>query len=463
MRGLKFIVVVLTLALFGGTMVWAQTPPATENAVAKAAADDITKEKYKGGFVFGTDDGKFSLKLFSAVQFRYTYMPMDDDIKGNTEDYSNFYMRRARLWWQGHAYDPRFTYYFHLQLEPQGAVNLHDAWIQYDFAKMLKLGAGRNKIGYGLEFLHSGFGLNFIDRSIMYGETDIDAGGGYQKWPGSNGGFGISTYNANTGYPTGGLHLFRSQGIQLSGLSDDKGGNAFEYQIGIWNGRDKRGRSNGDSDHLYVARVGWHPFGFQDWLFQGDTQQTDKFKLSMWAAAYTDSEVHNKDAAGTAVAAYDATDTGFNVSMMMVYKGLSAEAEYGEDSYEMERDGLSRDSYDRNAYRVQVGFFVVPKKVEIVARYSQVERLEDATPEAVAESGLGFVDVWNDDTDAYQKTIEDTLTELTAGVNFYLHRGHQHKLFFDISQLSRSFQAYNGFAPDDQDDIRFRSMLQFKF
>jgi len=465
MRKTIFVVAAVLLCVSVAATGVAQSEPAQGTGTAESPKPtDLTKAVHKSGFKWTTEDGKFSLRLFAAAQLRYTYLPYDDEIRGNTEDYSNFYLRRARLWWDGHVYDPRITYYFHLQLEPQGSVNLHDAWVQYNHSDLFKVGLGRNKIPYGLEFLHSGFGLNFVERSVMYGETDVDNGGGISRWPGGGtGSFGLSSYNSNTGFPTGGVHLYRSQGVSVSGLREVEDGPAFEYQVGVWNGRDSRGRSNADGEMLWVARIGWHPFGYVNWLFQGDTKETEDFKLGLWAAAYTDGGTRSRDASGASVDPYDVTDTGYNLSMMMLYRGFSAEIEYGADSYEMDRTALSRTEFDRNGWRVQAGWFVVPKKIEIVARYAEIERLEDATPEAVVESGLGFAKVWNPATGAYQDAMEEKISEITAGLNFYLHQGHQHKLFFDVSQLTRSFQEHQGFDPDDQEEYRFRSMLQLKF
>jgi len=420
------------------------------------------KGAYKGGFQLTTENKKFSLRLFSAAQFRYTYMKYDDMIKGNDQDYSNFYMRRARIWWDGHAYSPDLTYYFHLQIEPQSAVNLHDAWIQYKFSDMFALGIGRNKIPYGTEFLSSGFGLNFIDRSIMYGETDINAGGGFSKWPGSNSGFALSAEQANTGFPVGGLSLFRSQGISATGRKDFKSGAAFQYEAGIWQGRNTKGSSNGTDNHLLAVRVGYYPMGWINWLFQGDPDYTEKLKVGFLASAYTDKKVRTKDAGGATVAAYEPEDTGYNLSMILKYRGFSTDLEWGTETFDLNRDIAGPTEFDREAFRASFGYFVVPTRVEVVARYSEVQRLKDPTAQAVSNSGLGFVQAWNGT--AFVNAIEDKLTEVTAGVNFYIGaQKHQHKLFFDVSLLGREFVEHNGFTPDDQKDTRFRSMLQVKF
>ena len=75
-------------------------------------------------------------------------------------------------------------------------------------------------------------------------------------------------------------------------------------------------------------------------------------------------------------------------------------------------------------------------------------------------SGLGFASVRHGE--GYVQAMESQISELTAGVNIYMGK-HQHKLFFDLSQLTREFETYQGVTPDDQQDIRFRSMLQVKF
>lgn len=468
----------LALALVGVGAVYADEQKAPEQPPVEKKADDqkapeqpapaekkadgnAIKASYKGGFKLETENGKFSLRLFSALQGRYTYMDYDDNIKGNEENYSNFYIRRARIWWDGHAYSPDFTYYFHLQLEPSSAVNLHDAWVQYKFSPMFALGLGRNKIPYGTEFLASGFGLNFVERSVMYGETDINAGGGYSKYPGGgNEGFPLSGEDANTGFPTGGLCLFRSQGVSATGMKGGDDEPTFQYEAGIWQGRNTKGASNPDDNHLYAVRLGYYPMGWINWLFQGDPDNLQKLKIGFLLSAYTDSNTRNKDAAGATVPLYETNDSGYNVSVLLKYRGFSTDVEWGTETYEMDREMTGPNEFDREGWRVAFGYFVKPSKVEIVARYAQIERLQDPTAEAVTNSGMGFVNVWNGD--AYVAAIEKQISEITAGVNFYYGK-HQHKLFFDLSQLTREFAEYQGYTPDDQEDIRFRTMLQFKF
>jgi len=348
-------------------------------------------------------------------------------------------------------------------------VNLHDMWINYAFKPMFQVGLGRNKVAYGVEFLNSGFGNNMVERSLMAGETDINAGGGLSKWPGGgNEGFALSAEDANTGFQTGGLQLFRSQGVQLSGRNKDTGG-VFEYQVGLWQGRNTKGASNFGTDHMYTARVGFYPNGFINWLFAGDTADTKKFQTGFVFSAYNDTRIKKTNAAGAAVPQYDGKDTGYTLSFMARYRGFSVDADYGWEQYDMQDSTVVGDKkFDRNGWRAQVGYFVKPKLVEVVGRYAYVTRLADPTIEATKNSGLGFVKVKNN-SGVLQDAMEKNLQEYTFGVNYYLSgAAHQHKVFADYSHLTRQFAGFvSGNAVtggvSDQGDDRVRLMLQIKF
>ena len=430
-----------------------------------AAADEKKdpnglKAAYKNGFNLTTANKKFELRITGAIQYRFTYMQYDHKIKGNEKDYSNFFLRRARLWFDGNALNPNLTYHFHFQMEPQGAVNTHEAWIQYQFSDLFALRAGRDKIPYGTEFLASGFGLNFIDRSIMSGETDIDKGNGFSKWPGGNQGFGTSAEQANNGFPIGGMNLFRSQGLLANGMKHFKNGAAFQYEVGVWNGRDSRGNSNPTDGFLYSARLGYYPLGYVNTLTEGDVDYTENFKIGFLGSAYTDSENRKVDTTGASVPTYSTDDKGYDLSILSRYRGFSADLEWATETYDLNRTMTGPTSFDRQGWRAAFGYFVVPTRIEVVARVAQMQRLKDPTALAVTNSGLGFVSVKVGN--AYVSSMEKQLNELTAGVNFYFLK-HQDKLFFDVSRLTREFAMYQGNKPSTQSDSRFRSMVQLKF
>jgi hypothetical protein len=431
-----------------------------------AAADQDEPEKilgltYDQGFRFGAVDADFFLRINGLIQLRYSYVDYDPEIRDNDTDYSNFYMRRARLYFMGHAFDPRFTYFIHLQLEPTRTINAHDLWIEYEFSDLLRLGAGRNKIAYGLEFLNSGAGLGMVERSLFSGETDIDAGPTGEPGPRYPGGgterFGL-TWLADNGYATGGLNLYRSQGVQLRGHRGSAATPTFEYQAGIWQGRSTTGLSNNGTDHLYALRVGYHPWGFVDWRFMGDVERSERFKVGVLASVYANS--------GPGGGGF--TEHGWDVAAMLRYRGFSADLEWANEVFEFD---LEDSDFERSGWRAELGWFVVPPKLELRARYATIERLRDPTYASAVASGLGVPEIAGGGD--WVPALEASIAETSVGVNWFLNQWHRHKLQFDASRLVRTFAAdpdavIDGqpspiVAPADQVDYRVRAMIQLTF
>ena len=432
-----------------------------------ATAEDATEEEktplrvfYDQGFRLGSPDQNFSLRINGLLQFRYSYVDYDPMIRFNQEDYSNFFVRRARLYFSGNAGSPRFTYFIHVQLEPNQAINANDLWIEYEFSDLLRLGAGRMKISYGLEFMNSGSALGMVERSLMYGETDIDLGSVTKQGPrypgGGNERFGLS-WHAFTGYATGGMTLYRSQGVQLRGHKGSDLTPTFEYQFGLWQGRSTTSLSNGRNGHLLAARVGYHPWGFVDWRVVGDVAHSPHFKLGVIGSVYTNSS--------ETVHAFD--ERGHNLAAAARYRGWSVDAEWGTESYNFDEFA---DDFDREGWRVAVGWYLVPRKLELRVRRAAITRLKNPTFQAANESGLGTAQV--QEGEGWIPAIEAEISETSVAVSYRLP-GWRNKLALDVSRLERSFAAdpdaiINGTptpipeAPD-QIDYRIRAMIQLVF
>jgi len=430
-----------------------------------AAEEESAKEKplrvfYDQGFRLATTDGAFSLRINGLLQTRYSFVDYNPMIRFNEQDYSNFYVRRARLYFSGNAGSKRFTYFFHAQLEPNQGLNANDLWVEYEFSDLLRLGAGRMKISYGLEFMNSGSALGMVERSLMYGETDIDLGSPASQGPRYPGGgterFALSWY-AYTGFATGGMTLYRSQGVQLRGQRGSDSTPTFEYQLGLWQGRSTTSLSNGGSGHLRAARVGYHPMGFVDWRVVGDVDHTQRFKLGVIGSIYTNSS--------ETTFAFD--ESGYNLAATARYRGWSVDAEWGTESYDF---AAFSEEFDREGWRIAVGWFVAPRKLELRVRRAAITRLKDATFRTANESGLGTVQVA--DGDGWAPAIEAMISETSAAVSYVLP-GWRNKVALDVSRLVRSFAAdsdaiLNGIptpieqAPD-QIDWRIRAMVQLVF
>jgi hypothetical protein len=146
-RGSLVIVLILLLSMAP----WVVAEDDTEDT------KNILRVFYDRGFRLGSAGDAFSLRINGLLQIRYSYVDYDPAIRYNQEDYSNFFVRRARLYFSGHAGSPRFTYFVHVQLEPSQGLNSNDLWVEYSFSDMLRLGAGRNKVALDVSRLERQF------------------------------------------------------------------------------------------------------------------------------------------------------------------------------------------------------------------------------------------------------------------------------------------------------------------
>ncbi|MDH5202443.1 MAG: porin [Nitrospirota bacterium] len=421
---------------------------------------------YDRGFYIKTQDENFLLRTNLLIQFRYTYLSFDRMVNANNENWSNFLLRRARVFFSGNAPNKDWTYYFHIQLETfreaRGAANLHDAYVTWQKYPYFQVRFGRGKIPYGLHFWQSASLLNGVDRSIFSGETDVDNNEDARRWPGGNANFQVSNEDSVTKFPIGGFNLYRSQGIHLQGDINLFGEDGFlQYWAGVYNGRNTKGGVNSDSTPLWLGRISINPFGKYDLSQQGDLyySKTPKVCFLLSGAQYGDrlSKIRSSaDGSEQPVAPYDIKGSGYNLAALIRYRGFSMDAEYGYDRLEQKREGGH--TWERFGYRFDTGYFLIPRKFEVVARYAHLERMKDNTVEKSLASGLGLVSVNGGTNNA----IEDSLKEYTIGLNYYV-LDHNMKLFVDYSYLTREFIPIpTATAPvDDQHDHRFRTMMQF--
>ncbi len=420
---------------------------------------------YDKGFYIKTQDENFLLKTNIFLQFRYDYIDFDKMVNANDENWSNFYMRRARVIFSGNAPNKDWTYFFHIQLEPTSAVNLHDAYVTWKKYPYAQIQFGRAKLPYGLHFWQSASLLNGVDRSIFSGETDADGKQDPRKWPGGNANFQVSNEDSVTKFPLGGFNLFRSQGVQLQGDIDLLGQDGFlQYWAGVYNGRNTKDIPNLDMAPLWVGRISINPLGKYNLLQEGDIDYSKTPKVCFLISGFYNIDRLKQIRSATngtaqSVDTYQIEGSGYDLAALFRYKGFSLDAEYGHDRFEQDRDG--GDTWDRFAYRFDAGYFIIPKKFEVVARYAYVERMEDNNVAKSNASGLGLVSVNGGTNNA----IEKNLQEYTVGLNYYFY-GHNLKLFVDYSYLIRDFIRVPGATvpvDDDQHDNRFRTMMQFYF
>lgn len=457
---------------------------------------------WKDGFRIEYKDPKteneYKFRFRTGLNMRYTYLTTDDTVAKSAENYSNFNLRRARFFVDGTAPNKDWQYFVHVQLEPQGGVNLHDATVQWQKYKFAGVQFGRMKIPYSMEFWQSGFMQNGGDRTIFTGDSEVTKdqfGQTTYNFPSDNAPLRVSNHLAANGFSTGGMTLFRSQGLNMNGYVDMFGQKDFlTYWLGVYNGRDTRGLTNTDADMLYVARVGINflpgsdpkgpmgPSGFNNYFMQGDYGYNTKPLAALVLASFTNRDkvnnyfdtkldTSNKNAGTKKTGAHDTENYGFDSTLLFRYLGFSADLEGGWEEF-IQDPGGSKDieqTWDRWAARANLGYFIVPKKWEAVFKAAYFKRIDGNNLENSLRSGLGLVNL----EDGY--AVEDDLQQYILGVNYYLNGFNQY-VTADMRWMRRNFNEINaseaerlGFTslishnPSDEDDFGFRVQYQYLF
>ncbi|MDD3579411.1 MAG: porin [Desulfobacca sp.] len=455
----------------------------------KEAKKAVPKPKvevgYKKGFFMQTPDDKFKMRIRLGLQPRYTYLNRDKSVIAadrtlrDTSSNAYFKFRRLRLFFDGNAFDKDLNYMFHIQLEPNQQVNVHDAYVYYSGLKYLQPWIGRGKVAYGLEFWQSGWGLNFVERSIFSGETD-------QPWPGGNAEFNGpagSTGIGNNRYNTGGFNVYRSQGFMLMGDLDLWAPRNLRYWAGIWNGPNTRGTDNmNDAEFLYTGRLLFAPLpngGPDDaeLFMQGDYKNHTGWPMFyVLGSLFTNRDKNRSNRPGRDPVTgdalpqetYDTANHGFDLAAVFKWHGFSLQAEWARETFTEFRPnvfipgqlGQGHRTGHREAWYVAGGYFILPQRLEAVVRYAYANRVQNAdnpytwsflATDANQTNYLVQVD------QAGNFAREGILREYTAGLNLYVN-GHNQKYQVDYSRLIREF--YGG---SNQEDNRFRLTAYWLF
>ena len=157
-----------------------------------AVAQETNSPKFgKGLFNLVGKDSTWTMKVGARMQFLATNAW---DIDGNGDfgkNESNVLVRRARLKFGGFAYSPKLTYKIELGLSNRdiGGANEYtnnapkyilDAVIKWNFYKNFTLWAGQTKLPGNRERVISSGNLQFVDRSKLNSNFNIDRDMGLQ-------------------------------------------------------------------------------------------------------------------------------------------------------------------------------------------------------------------------------------------------------------------------------------------
>lgn len=123
---------------------------------------------YDNGFVLGSTDGNFTVRINGQVQFRFIYNNQDSgtDVDTNRWGFEN---TRTKLIFSGNVINPDWTYRLEANFEREGgAFALEDAWLRYAYGEGWSAMAGQFKAPHTREWgsVHSMDQLA-IERSLV--------------------------------------------------------------------------------------------------------------------------------------------------------------------------------------------------------------------------------------------------------------------------------------------------------
>ena len=400
-------------------------------------ADDYHKidfyPTYDRGFVLRSFDQKkmpYELIIPGWIQFRHHGFARDvenwTDNAGVTRPVRNrnaFDIERARIYFLGWVHDERLRFFFHLDGDSDGrhGVDFFDYWWSWDFTDRFRVQVGKRKVPASRQWLLGARRTRFVDRPMS---TDFFR-------PDRT----IGIYGIGKTGDTGNYEVMVGNGYRTSNIPNSQTDNKFTFAATqYFDPFGKYGSQLSDYDYSCnpLMRFG-HSFVYSP---QSDDQlgapldETDFMRLS------DGTRLNQTGALAPGVTVSDFDLYYYSVDLAMKYRGWSFNSEvYFQWLDELRGDGaLPIDSLYRNGYFVEGGRFLIPKKLDVNARYSEVQ----------GEFGGA--------------------SEIAAGINWYPLDSSKLKVSFDATRLDGS--PLQNTATDilvGDDGMLFRTQIQAEF
>lgn len=401
------------------------TVPATaaaQPAVAKEAAFK-TEFKQGKGIVFTSADEKFSSSIMAILQLRYSFLDNDDSNNSavkKAQDVSRFELRRIKLCFNGYAYTKDLSYQLVINFansqNPAPTYGLLEyTWMNYRFLDELQVRFGQDKVPFGRQFLNPSSAQQLVDRSTV--TTAFIPG--------------IDT------------------GLMIHGKI---AGGLFNYNIAGYGGLGQNTFRSTSSDNAFSARININPLGDMPYS-ESDFENSAKPLVSLGANFFRDTlngtESNNIMFAGSKgwygignslqpaprkmsiSEAVDFNTAGFDTAFK--WRGASLQGEY----FLAQADGQTTGNKLRaHGGYIQAGYFIIPQKLELAARYSYFDPNRDVT--------------------------NDQWVETTGGVSYYFNK-HYLKLQADYTNIHKQKGLALNSGPNNTDDhlARFQAQIIF--
>ena len=399
---------------------------ATFSLVAQSSAQKQLPDvelKFGKGLQVLAADSSMALK----IGFRFQSLFNSERSLADDSDWqSNFLIRRARLKFDGWAFNPNFVYKVELALSNRdlssssdfevtsGAPKIIlDAVAKWKFHKNFTLWVGQTKLPGNRERVVSSQKLQFVDRSIVNGTFTIDREMGVQL---------------RSKFKAGNMVL-----KPMASLSFGEGRNTTVSNIG--------------GSH-YVARMEVLPFGeftSKGDYFEGDLKRENTGKLAIGASYSYNNGTPKQKTTGKFLIDTEGNylennlETFF-IDMMFKYQGFSLMAEFADkkvvnnpfgntdvDFRSSIIDANGRSYYTGQGINTQLSY-LLQNNLELAARYSQI----------MPDTDVSFAGI----------------KEYTFGLSKYVV-GHNLKVQADVSLIDKTGASHN--------KLRYRLQTEFAF
>jgi phosphate-selective porin OprO/OprP len=370
MRFRPVLVLVLSLAALTGDAIAARAdePPSVPGESIDAFSPDpatpppakpaVSYEPGRG-VVFRTPDDLFEASLGFNLQVRYTHLDFDAATTG--VDTNEFRVRRFKLYMNGFAFDPRLTWRFQADFAAPSARIFDDGWLNWKFSDAASVQGGQYKTPFSRQELYNDGVLQFPERSLATDafkpsrDIGVMGAGSFGK--------GVFAYQAGV-FGGGGQNTLRTDSHVMPVVRL------------VWNAVGTMGASEADlQDHRTPALS----FGVD--AFQNEVRKTAANAFDVLVLNYTgpagwvgrniplfdtDEEIHVKS---------------WELEVQLKWRGLSMQGEYFKGRAEGDASGVKVYAY---GWYAQAGFFILPKKLDLAARYSFVDYNQSLSNDGVS-------------------------------------------------------------------------------
>lgn len=393
---------------------------------------------YDGGFLIAspsglkpdTDGSDFLMRIGSWGQLRHAASAFH----GPNPDQNQFEFERLRLSFKGHVFSPDFQYFFQFDSDSDEAEDsgILDYYVTYDVG-------------------HHVWGCPQHRLAIRMGKWKVPFTRFREPAP---------THLQFTDFAMAGMPFDLNRGLGVGLLGEfDLCARPFTWEVALANGLNVSGLSTNRSGQLdanlaFSGRITWTLAG--DYGKDGEPDLEFR-RRPMWrvgaAIAYSQadrvgllefSRMRVVDSGQTITAVLPGTVTDYDIFMFTVdshlkYRGLSFITDYYFRSLSEFAGAAVPDLYD-HGFLLQLGYFVVPARFELLARWSRV----------VGDSGtLGL--------------LRQSADEVAGGAVWYI-RGHNLRLTFDVTHVNGApiNSSTLNMLPGD-DGWLFRTQFQWRF